>query len=284
MKKLSITLFVLLVLMLLKLSYDVYQLNNLTVQLQSRVDHVELNENRLNDQLIAIKRTEISQSNAAAKLNPASNAVHQDQSDTVTSNINPSVLIKQKLEFIQFAIQQQQWAIALDHLRLLDEQIGQYVIAESLKQSTHEALRLDYQSVQKYVIQKQDQQMQLIQTINNINDLVEDQLNAKQFSIKDHDDQYFWQKWIQVERIGDSVPQIDDRKSVLKDVETQLVFAEQALWLGQYKNYQRHVQRALHLIQKIPDAESKNIQQQLIQLQQMKNLPTPQLKAHAIFG
>ena len=279
MKKLSITLFTLLILALLKLSYEVYQLTNLSAQLQSRIDQVELSDNRLNDQLVAIKRNEVvPQSNSS----PLSASV--DQGDTVVTSINPSVLIKQKLEFIQFALQQQQWAIALDHLRLLDQNIGGYVMADSLKQSAHEALRLDYQSIQKFVVQKQDQQIQLIQALNNITELVEKQLNVQQLDIKDNDVEYFWQKWIQFDRVGDITPHIYERKSVLKEVETQLVFAEQALWLGLHKNYQRHLQRAIHLINQIPDAESKNIQQQLIQLQQMKNLSTPQLKAHAIFG
>lgn len=279
MKKLSITLFTLLVLALLKLSYEVYQLTNLSAQLQSRIDQVELSDNRLNDQLVAIKRNEVvPQSNSS----PLSAGV--DQGDTVVTSINPSVLIKQKLEFIQFALQQQQWAIALDHLRLLDQNIDGYVMADSLKQSAHEALRLDYQSIQKFVVQKQDQQIQLIQALNNITELVEKQLNVQQLDIKDNDVEYFWQKWIQFDRVGDITPHIYERKSVLKEVETQLVFAEQALWLGLHKNYQRHLQRAIHLINQIPDAESKNIQQQLIQLQQMKNLSTPQLKAHAIFG
>lgn len=279
MKKLSITLFTLLILALLKLSYEVYQLTNLSAQLQSRIDQVELSDNRLNDQLVAIKRNEVvPQSNSS----PLSASV--DHGDTVVTSINPSVLIKQKLEFIQFALQQQQWAIALDHLRLLDQNIDGYVMADSLKQSTHEALRLDYQSIQKFVVQKQDQQIQLIQALNNITELVEKQLNVQQLDIKDNDVEYFWQKWIQFDRVGDIAPHIYERKSVLKEVETQLVFAEQALWLGLHKNYQRHLQRAIHLINQIPDAESKNIQQQLIQLQQMKNLSTPQLKAHAIFG
>ncbi len=279
MKKLSITLFTLLILALLKLSYEVYQLTNLSAQLQSRIDQVELSDNRLNDQLVAIKRNEVvPQSNSS----PLSASV--DQGDTVVTSINPSVLIKQKLEFIQFALQQQQWAIALDHLRLLDQNIDGYVMADSLKQSAHEALRLDYQSIQKFVVQKQDQQIQLIQALNNIAELVEKQLNVQQLDIKDNDVEYFWQKWIQFDRVGDITPHIYERKSVLKEVETQLVFAEQALWLGLHKNYQRHLQRAIHLINQIPDAESKNIQQQLIQLQQMKNLSTPQLKAHAIFG
>lgn len=279
MKKLSITLFTLLILALLKLSYEVYQLTNLSAQLQSRIDQVELSDNRLNDQLVAIKRNEVvPQSNSS----PLSASV--DHGDTVVTSINPSVLIKQKLEFIQFALQQQQWAIALDHLRLLDQNIDGYVMADSLKQSAHEALRLDYQSIQKFVVQKQDQQIQLIQALNNIAELVEKQLNVQQLDIKDNDVEYFWQKWIQFDRVGDITPHIYERKSVLKEVETQLVFAEQALWLGLHKNYQRHLQRAIHLINQIPDAESKNIQQQLIQLQQMKNLSTPQLKAHAIFG
>lgn len=279
MKKLSITLFTLLILALLKLSYEVYQLTNLSAQLQSRIDQVELSDNRLNDQLVAIKRNEVvPQSNSS----PLSASV--DHGDTVVTSINPSVLIKQKLEFIQFALQQQQWAIALDHLRLLDQNIDGYVMADSLKQSAHEALRLDYQSIQKFVVQKQDQQIQLIQALNNIAELVEKQLNVQQLDIKDNDVEYFWQKWIQFDRVGNITPHIYERKSVLKEVETQLVFAEQALWLGLHKNYQRHLQRAIHLINQIPDAESKNIQQQLIQLQQMKNLSTPQLKAHAIFG
>lgn len=279
MKKLSLTLIALLVLILAKLSYEAYSVSNQNIQLQSRVDQIELRNDRLNDQLVAIQRNEdLLKSNSNLQSGPPKAIA------TVSPELNPSSLIKQQLEFIQFALQQQQWVVALDKLRLLDQQVDTYVLAESIKLSAHQALKQDYLIVQKFVLQKQNQQTQLSQFIANLDDLIKQQATATQLNTSDQETQYFWQKWIQIDRVENVNPQLSQRKSILKEVEVQLLFAEQAFLSDQYESYQRNLVRALQLLDQMPDPQSKKIQQQVIQLQQIKRLSIPQLKTHAIFG
>lgn len=279
MKKLSLILIALLILILAKLSYETYSVSNQNIQLQFRIDQIELRNDRLNDQLVAIQRNE-----DLLKLNSSSQLGQTKAMTTVSSELNPSAVIKQKLEFIQFALQQQQWVIALEKLRLLDQQIDGYVIAESLKKSAHQAIKQDYQIVQQFVLQKESQQMQLSQFIASLDDLIQLQATANQLNTPDQQTQYFWQKWIQIERVENVSPQLSQRKSLLQEVEIQIFFAEQAFLSDQYQSYQRHLLRALQLLDQIPDPQSKKIQQQVLQLQQIKKISIPQLKTHAIFG
>ncbi|MFH4135051.1 hypothetical protein WAI79_21820, partial [Acinetobacter baumannii] len=69
--------------------------------------------------------------------------------------------IKQKLDLIQFAIDQQQFIFAVDHLTQLQQSLPQYEIAPALQHSLNQAIEQDKQAIQQYVI-AQNQRHQLI--------------------------------------------------------------------------------------------------------------------------
>ncbi len=87
--------------------------------------------------------------------------------EVVQTGIAPTVLIKQKLELIQFAIDQQQFIYAVDHLTQLQQTLPQYGIAPALQHSLNQALEQDKQAIQQFVL-AQNQRHQLIDDLLRI--------------------------------------------------------------------------------------------------------------------
>lgn len=104
MKKILILLGLVLLGWLLKLSYDIMQLNQAYTQVQQSLHQAQQRNVNLNDRLVALQRT--------TEQTP-STAQSSDQEVTQT---HPLVLIQQQLDLVEFALKQQQYAYALEKL------------------------------------------------------------------------------------------------------------------------------------------------------------------------
>ena len=93
-----------------KLSYDMWQISRTVPELQQSLLQSEQQYANLNDQLVALQRQIQNQPSHNSKTTPLATT------EVVQTGIAPTVLIKQKLELIQFAIDQQQFIYAVDHL------------------------------------------------------------------------------------------------------------------------------------------------------------------------
>ena len=110
---------------LAKLSYDVAQYSQTIPQLQQQLDQTQQRYALLNDQFVAVQRQV--QNNRVVE--PDENTVTMP---AIVAGVAPIILIKQHLQLIQFAVEQQQFIYALEHLNQLQQQIVQYAVAPAL--------------------------------------------------------------------------------------------------------------------------------------------------------
>ncbi|EXH10637.1 hypothetical protein J627_3249 [Acinetobacter sp. 1245593] len=126
MRKLVSIIILLSIAWLAKLSYDMWQISRTVPELQQSLLQSEQQYANLNDQLVALKRQTQTQSSSDVQTAPLTNH------EIIHTGIAPTVVIKQKLDLIQFAIDQQQFIYAVDHLTQLQQSLPQYEIAPAL--------------------------------------------------------------------------------------------------------------------------------------------------------
>ncbi|MEG0489647.1 MAG: hypothetical protein RR575_17160, partial [Acinetobacter sp.] len=169
---------------LIKLSYDFYHVSQQLDDIQQVLHKSEQKNASLNDQLVAVQRQTDE---------PASKELKKTTTvDTQIEGISPSVVIKQQLELVQFALQQQQFVYALEHLTQLNQSLDHYTLADTVKQSLHQTINQDVQSIQQFVIAKNGQQAQLDAMIKQIDQNLTAELKNNQLSPAKNQPEHFW--------------------------------------------------------------------------------------------
>lgn len=278
MKKLIYVLLLIALGWLIKLSYDFYQVSQQLNDIQQSLHNSEQKNASLNDRLVAVQR----QTDDPVQANVQKASPVQVNEPTV--GVSPSVLIKQQLELVQFAIQQQQYIYALEHLTHINQSLDQYTLAEAVKQSLHQAIAQDMQSIQQFVIAKNEQQERLITLIKQIDVSLMSELKRNQLSPTKNQPEHFWQKWFQIDIIAEQSPELTNRKFILKEVQFRVLLAQQLLMKGQSVEFQEMLNHAIQQLDQLPDASSQQLKQQLIQLKQKPLLPAPKLNSIAVLG
>lgn len=131
---------------LIKLSYNFYHVSQQLNDIQQTLHKSEQKNASLNDQLVAVKRQTDEPTQEVAKKTASI--------QTPIAGIHPSVVVKQQLELVQFAMQQQQFVYALEHLTQLNQSLDHYALADAVKQSLHQTIAQDIQSIQHFVIER----------------------------------------------------------------------------------------------------------------------------------
>lgn len=261
---------------IIKLSYDMFQISQQIPQFQQDILKLEQNNASLNDQIVALQRQ---LSSGEAKPAVATNVQQPMQ-----SQFNPVILIKQQLQLIQFALQQQQYILAIDKLNSLDASLGQYELAGTLKQSLHEAMVKDRQAIQQFVLMKQQQQEQFNNLLSQMDKILQQSQQGGRVQLNRKDNTSFWQGWIQFEKVKREPAALLDRQILIKEVQLRLILAKQALNLGQVSEYQNTVQMAIEQISQLPDRDSQQLKQKLEKIKQVPVLPIPKLAALGLLG
>lgn len=284
MKKFLYLLWVLGVLWLAKLSYDSFLVSNQLTQLQDALHRAEQKNANLNDQLVALQR----QPNAALQANQVqSNPNPRDDAKNPLkpsphSALSPTLILKQKLELVQFALQQQAFVYALEQLQQLDQSIEHYALADSLKQSLHHAIAEDQKVVQQFVLARNTQQDQLDDVLRNLDFNLQQQQHNQILSVAYDQKDHFWEKWFKVESVDQNLPELVNRKFILKEAQIRLLLAQQALARGQYLEYQSILNLVLVELNHLPDQSSQKIKLAVEKLKQTQMIPVPQLSSAAI--
>ncbi len=261
---------------LIKLSYDFYQVSQQLSDIQQSLHKSEQKNASLNDQLVAVQRqTDV--------------PIQNDTNTAVAVNkqvvgISPSVLIKQQLELVQFAIQQQQFVYALEHLTQLNQSLDHYVLADVMKQSLHQTIAQDIQSIQQFVIEKNTQQDQLSILVKQIDQSLASELKNTQLSVSKAQTEHFWEKWLRVDIVTPDPSALANRKFILKEVQLRLLLAQQLLIKGQTIEYQDVLSQIIKLVDTLPDANSLKLKQQFLKLKQTAQPPVPKLSSLAVLG
>lgn len=276
MRKIVYLILLLSLLWLAKLSYDVAQFSQTVPQIQQQLSQAEQRSALLNDQLVALQRQ-----GQNADLNVES---AKDVDTTINpTTLSPVLLVKQQLELVQFALDQQQFLYAIDHLNQAQQQVLMYAVSPALQQSLIKALEQDKQAIQQYVLAQTQQQQHLDNILKQLDRKLEDEIQNPKIKIQKNENNAWWH-WFKLEKVQRDSPDLINRGLVLKEAQLRLLLASQALHEGQMLEYKKSVQEVLQLLQGLPD---RNTQQLKLRLEKLLNLPlqpAPKLTALSLLG
>lgn len=271
MKKMTIVMMVLVLGWLSKISYDVLNFNQQQTLVLQQLHQAEKNNANLNDRLVALQRN---QENAVPTKIPVA--------ATPENQIHPIVLLQQQLDLIEFALQQQQYAYALEQLSHLELTLSQYTLADSLKQSLKHAITKDRQDIQRFVNERHIQQQQVNQLLLQFDQALAHEGQQQNLSPPVKQSAPFWQKWIQIESVDKPSVLLMQRQFILKEAQLHLLLARQLLLQGHYLIYQQEMTIVITILSQLPDQQARQFLEQIEQSKNLKILPAPHLTTRAL--
>ncbi|MCL6238718.1 hypothetical protein M5F66_10280 [Acinetobacter sp. ANC 5033] len=280
MKKLFVVVVIVAVLWLAKLSFDLFQVNAQQTELMQQQTLLQQRNAGLNDQVVALKR-QLSGTTTEMSAATTSNASIAAEA---THSIEPMIVVGQQLDLVEFAMQQQQFAVALEKLNQLDQQLDQLSLAPALRMSLHQVIQKDRETLKQYVTERQLQSDKVKNTLQSIDQLLEKEILKPYSSKEQQKGLSFWQKWIQVESVEQPSPVLMQRSLVLKEMQLRLILAQQVLNQGQYPQFQQEITEIMQIMQQLPDASLKLIRQRLEQLKDIPVISVPLLNTRALIG
>ncbi|WP_180113623.1 hypothetical protein [Acinetobacter sp. YH12063] len=280
MKKLFVVVVIAAVLWLAKLSFDLFQVNAQQTELMQQQTLLQQRNAGLNDQVVALKRR---LSGTATEMSAATTS-NTSIAAEATHSIEPMMVVGQQLDLVEFAMQQQQFAVALEKLNQLDQQLDQLSLAPALRMSLHQVIQKDRETLKQYVTERQLQSDKVKNTLQSIDQLLEKEILKPYSSKEQQKGLSFWQKWIQVESVEQPSPVLMQRSLVLKEMQLRLILAQQVLNQGQYPQFQQEITEIMQIMQQLPDASLKPIRQRLEQLKDIPVISVPLLNTRALIG
>lgn len=276
MKKILYLFILGLIIWLIKLSYDHFSLQEKVELLQQTQHKSEQLVASLNDQLVAIQR---SNQQFSSQSNPPQQNNNQQE---IQSEINPIKLLSQKLELIQFALDQHEFVYALEQLNQLDQLVERLALADTLQVSMHRAVEHDQKMIQQYVVAKNIQIAQLGDLLENIDANLKNEQQVQQLTSDNSSQSSWFERVFKVERVDEQMPVLLNRRLVLKEVQLRVLFAQRALQQGQYIDYQNALTSIIDELDQLPDAAAIKIKNKAKHLKQAQLLPVPKLNSKAI--
>jgi len=278
MKKLFIVFFILSVVWLIKLSYDLYVLNAAQTELHQGVKQLQQQNANLNDQFVALKRQfTAQQQNAGTPSAQAAAAV------LTADTQNDIALVQQQLDLIEFALQQQQYATAIEKLNHLQNELDEYVLAPALVSSLQQAIAKDQDMLKKFVNSRLVQQNKLKEVLMQMDAEIEKEIQAPHLQSLETQ-RSFWQRWIQIEAAEQPSTVLMQRHLVLKEAQLRLLIAQNTLQQDQSVAFQQALNAVIDVLEQLPDARSQYWIQQLHQIKATPVTPTPLLNTRTLVG
>lgn len=280
MKKALILFLILILMCMVKLGYELLNLSAQQSEFSSSLHQIEQNNANLNDQLVAVQR----------QLSTAQGTTQSDAKPTghlnneMVASIEPVVLIQQQLDLIEFMLKQHQFNDALDKLLHLDRNLESYTLAPSLKHSLHQAIQKDQQSIQQVSSARAAQQAKVTLFMQQLDQALSAEINSPQLTATAMEPRYFWQRWILIEPAKQPATALIQRPLILKEAQLRLLLANHALQQGQYLEYQQALMQIIQLLNKVPDAKSRQLIQKIQTLKDFTVIPVPLLNTRALVG
>ena len=280
MKKALILFLILILMCMVKLGYELLNLSAQQSEFSSSLHQIEQNNANLNDQLVAMQR----------QLSTAQGTTQSDAKPTghlnneMVASIEPVVLIQQQLDLIEFMLKQHQFNDALDKLLHLDRNLESYTLAPSLKHSLHQAIQKDQQSIQQVSSARATQQAKVTLFMQQLDQALSAEINSPQLTATVMEPRYFWQRWILIEPAKQPATALIQRPLILKEAQLRLLLANHALQQGQYLEYQQALIQIIQLLNKVPDAKSRQLIQKIQTLKDFTVIPVPLLNTRALVG
>ena len=278
MKKIVYLILVVALAWLMKLSYDVYAITQQLGTIQNDLHQSEQKNATLTDQLVAVQRG-VDTTNSTTSATASTPTTGQTQ-----TGLSPIILIKQRLELAQFALEQQQFVYAVEKLNELDYAIEDYALAATLKQSLHQTIAQDKTRIQQFIVAKNQQLEKFDDALLALDHQLLRQAENTQLKPTAKTTTHFWQNWFSVQSVKQPEVDLVNRRMVLKEVQIRILSAQQSLLRGQMKDYQQMLDLAIQQLDTLPDADSQKLKQYIIQLKQLPTIPTPKLNSLAIMS
>lgn len=275
MRKIGYLILGLSLLWLAKLSYDVAQYSQTVPQLQQQLSQTEQRYALLNDQFVAVQRQ--LQNNRVVE--PTDNS----SIPMTVEGISPIILIKQQMQLVQFALDQQQFIYALEQLNQAQQQVLQYTVSPALQDSLIKSIEQDKQAIQQFVLNQTQQQQQLDQLLQQLDQKIAQNLQDPKLSIEKGESAIWWH-WFKLEKVQRSSPDLMGRNITLKEAQLRLLLASQALHEGQLTEYQKSVQEVIRLLAELPDQNSQQMKLRLEKILNQQAVPTPKLTSLGLLG
>lgn len=280
MKKIFILVLVLSLMWILKLSYDIFNINAQQDEFTNTLHRIEQTNANLNDQLVALKRH-----TSTAEENVASDHQNEQKIKTIQDvGIDPIMVIKQQLDLIEFMLKQQKLNDALDRLSRLNNQIDQYALAASLKQSLHEVIEKDQQVVQQFVSARAAQQTEIDAVIHQLDQALTEEIRTPKLQPHQENQGHFWQRWLVIEPAQQPAVALMQRPILLKEAQLRLLLAQYALKQGQDLTYQQSLLEIIQLLDQLPDQKAHQLIQKIQEIKGLTMIPTPVLNTRALLS
>ncbi|WP_312086004.1 hypothetical protein [Acinetobacter variabilis] len=279
MKKLFIVFFILSLAWIAKLSYDLFGLNSAQTELTQNFKQLQQQNANLNDQLVALKR-QVATSQAANPETPNKGTVQ----DTPVADLQDDLpLVEQYLDLVEFALQQQQYAMAMEKLNQLSNQLEHLELAPTLLGSLNQAIDKDREVLKQFINNRLVQQNKLKELLQQIDVEMEKEIQV-QHQNRATSQSSFWQRWIQIESVEKPSAILMQRNLVLKEAQLRLLIAENSVQQGQQVAFQQALKSVIEVLAQLPDAQSKQWIQRLEQIKAAPQTPTPQLNTRTLIG
>jgi len=279
MKKLFIVFFILSLAWIAKLSYDLFGLNSAQTELTQNFKQLQQQNANLNDQLVALKR-QVATGQAANPETPNKGTVQ----DTPVADLQDDLpLVEQYLDLVEFALQQQQYAMAMEKLNQLSNQLEQLELAPALLGSLNQAIDKDREVLKQFINNRLVQQNKLKELLQQIDVEMKKEIQV-QHQNRATSQSSFWQRWIQIESVEKPSAVLMQRNLVLKEAQLRLLIAENSVQQGQQVAFQQALKSVIEVLAQLPDAQSKQWIQRLEQIRAAPQTPTPQLNTRTLIG
>lgn len=277
MKKLLVLLLVLGVLWVVKISFDLHQLSVGQDTLMRQQSALEQRNASLNDQLAAINRQ-------LSGVAPVEGNTTSTNTVSVVGGLQPTVLIAQQLDLVEFALQQQQYSFAVDKLNQLNLDVHTYELAPALKASLHQVLIKDQKIVMQFVQANLEQQNKIKAVLDQIDQAIAQEIKTQYTQPEPQPEHSFWRRWIQVESVRQPNAVLMQRAIILKEAQLGLMLAEQQLQKGQYIAFQQELTGVIQTLKQLPDAKTQYFIQRLSELKKIPANTVPALNTRALLG
>ena len=279
MKKLFIVFFILSLAWIAKLSYDLFGLNSAQTELTQNFKQLQQQNANLNDQLVALKR-QVATGQAANPETPNKGTVQ----DPPRANLQDDLpLVEQYLDLVEFALQQQQYAMAMEKLNQLSNQLEHLELAPALLGSLNQAIDKDREVLKQFINNRLVQQNKLKELLQQIDVEMEKEIQVQHLH-RATSQSSFWQRWIQIESVEKPSAVLMQRNLVLKEAQLRLLIAENSVQQGQQVAFQQALKSVIEVLAQLPDAQSKQWIQRLEQIKIAPQTPTPQLNTRTLIG
>ena len=277
MKKLLVLLLVLSVLWVVKISFDLHQLSVGQDTLMRQQSALEQRNASLNDQLAAINRQ-------LSGVAPVEGNTTSTNTVSVVGGLQPTVLIAQQLDLVEFALQQQQYSFAVDKLNQLNLDVHTYELAPALKASLHQVLTKDQKIVMQFVQANLEQQNKIKTVLDQIDLAIAQEIKNQYTKPEPQPEHSFWRHWIQIESVQQPNAVLMQRAIILKEAQLGLMLAEQQLQKGQYIAFQQELIGVIQTLKQLPDAKTQYFIQRLSELKKIPANTVPALNTRALLG